>query len=324
MSNALSAHVSVMLDEVVCALAPQDGEVYVDATFGLGGYTKAFLDKAACNVVAIDRDPAAIERSNVFQKEYQDRFTFVRGAFGDASELIGDRVDGFVMDLGVSSPQLDIAERGFSFRFDGPLDMRMDTESDGETAADVVNGYEESDLADIIYKYGQERHSRRIAKAIVAAREEGLVKTTLALAEIVRAALPFAKKEKIDPATRTFQALRIHVNRELEQLEDALVAAEKMLRPGGRLIVVSFHSLEDSIVKNFMRKRSGETESVSRHIPVQTSKGQSSFAPGFTLPSRKAVFPSDEEAQNNPRSRSARMRVAVRTDAPAPAMKEAV
>ena len=309
-------HISVMLDQVLAALAPKDGETYVDATFGHGGYTKAFLDAADCNVIAIDRDPSAIERAEELKQEYGDRFTFKRGAFSEAERLVTEcdleRIDGFIMDIGVSSMQIDQAERGFSFRHDGPLDMRMDYEGDGETAADIVNGYDEGDLAQIIKTYGEERHARKIARLITKRRGETPFITTKDLASLIEEHTPMRMRDKIHPATRTFQALRIHVNDELGELKRALHAAERILTPEGRLIVVSFHSLEDSIVKRFMRERSQATPTGSRHLPQSPSETK----PSLTLPQKKAYFPTEEESETNPRARSARMRVALRTDAP--------
>ena len=303
------AHIPVMLNEVVSALAPAAGETYVDGTFGAGGYAAAFLDAAPCAVIAIDRDPEAAGRAAVLREKYGDRFVFIQGRFGDAADLARRPADGFILDLGVSSPQLDEAERGFSFRFDGPLDMRMDTGS-GITAAAIVNQYAEADLADLIYEYGEERHARRVARAIVAARKEKPIARTTELADIARRIVP-RSRDGIDPATRTFQALRIAVNAELDELRRGLVAAERILRAGGRLVVVSFHSIEDGIVKNFMQQRAGKKEGVSRHLPA----AQASPDPTFLLPRAKPVLPSDAECAANPRARSAKMRVAIRTEA---------
>lgn len=310
----MSDHFPVMLNEVLENISPKDGEVYVDGTFGAGGYTKAFLDSADCTVIAIDRDPAALERANDLKGDYGDRLIFIQGCFGDALELVKaagfDQVDGFVLDVGVSSMQFDQAERGFSFRFDGPLDMRMDTSS-GRTAADIVNETEQDDLANIIYQYGEERLSRRIARRIVQEREEQKIETTSRLADIVRAVVPSSPKDKIDPATRTFQALRIAVNDELGELTRGLIAAEKLLKSAGRLVVVSFHSLEDGIVKAFMYERSGRHENSSRHLPFSPVQSQE---PTFTLLKRKALAPSNSEIQKNSRSRSAKLRSAIRNE----------
>lgn len=307
------SHAPVMLNEVLAALAPADREIYIDGTFGGGGYTKAFLDSADCTVIAIDRDPAAIQRAKALREKYGDRLVVIHGCFGDAEDLIREagfeKVDGFVLDLGVSSMQFDEAERGFSFRFDAPLDMRMD-DSAGKTAADIVNTYDEKDLADLIYQYGEERHSRRVARKIVEARQEVPVTTTGQLAEIVRAAVPHSPKDKIDPATRTFQALRIAVNDELGELDRALGAMPRILTPGGRAVIVSFHSLEDSRVKAYFREHSNARPQGSRHLPVREQA-----AALFTLPGKSAVKPSDEEINVNPRARSARLRAAVRSAA---------
>ncbi|MEM7651187.1 MAG: 16S rRNA (cytosine(1402)-N(4))-methyltransferase RsmH [Pseudomonadota bacterium] len=300
--NNLS-HYPVMLNEVVQALSPVDGGVYVDGTFGAGGYARAILDAADCTVVAIDRDPDAQKRA---QELDNSRLIFLRGCFGDVERLLREagieKVDGFVLDLGVSSFQLDEAERGFSFRADGPLDMRMDPES-GQTVQELLSEAGEEELANIIYKYGEERKSRRIAKKIVELRRENPINTTAQLADIVRSCVP-KSKGSIDPATRTFQALRIAVNDELGELERALEASEKILKPDGKMVVVSFHSLEDSIVKRFFREKSGG-EGISRHMPELESDSAV-----FELLSRKALKPSEKEVAENARSRSARLRAA--------------
>lgn len=307
-------HIPVMLEEVVEALSPADQEVYVDGTFGRGGYSSAFLDAADCTVVAIDRDEDAAQRAATLKEKYAERLIFQRGTFGDVSALAKDAghdmVDGFVLDIGVSSPQIDAAARGFSFMQDGPLDMRMD-QAQELTAAMIVNQWDEEELADTFYHYGEERKSRRIARVIVEKRSQEPIETTKQLADIVLGAI--GKKEKIHPATRVFQALRIAVNNELEELEKALDAATGLLKEGGRLVVVSFHSLEDRIVKRFIRQRSSSLDgAVSRHTPVV---GDTKL-PTFSLPCRRAIQPSPAEIDRNPRARSARMRVAVRTSAP--------
>jgi len=302
------SHFPVMLPEVLATLSPKDGEVYVDGTFGAGGYTRAFLESADCTVIAIDRDPAAISRANAMKDEFGERLIFIHGRFGDALELVKaagyEQVDGFVLDVGVSSMQFDEAQRGFSFRFDAPLDMRMDTSS-GETAADIVNTLDEEDLANLIYKFGDERKSRYIARAIV---ENRPITTTLQLADLIREVVFKSPKDKIDPATRTFQALRIAVNDELGELERGLVAAEKLLKEGGRLVVVSFHSLEDGIVKSFLYERSGKTPNVSKYLPLAAKSAD----PTFTLSPKKPLDPSEAETSQNARSRSARLRGAIR------------
>lgn len=290
---------------------PKDGGVYVDGTFGAGGYSAAILDAADCVVVAIDRDPDAADRAAALQEKYGDRLVFLSGCFGDVDDLLADAgigaVDGFVLDLGVSSFQIDQPERGFSFRFDGPLDMRMG--GGGQTAADLVNTCEEQELANIIYLYGDERRSRQIAKRIVEVRAEKPFETTNELADLVREVVPKSHKDKIDPATRTFQALRIAVNDELGELERALVAAEKILKPGGRLVVVSFHSLEDGMVKKVLREKSGSVARGSRYLPEQAPADDVVF----DLPQKKAIKPSDKETAENARSRSARLRWAIRS-----------
>lgn len=310
-------HIPVLLTEVVEALAPRDGGVYVDGTFGAGGYTRAILERADCRVVAIDRDPDAHARSHALAERFPGRLTMVEGCFGAMDSLLADRgvgpVDGVALDIGVSSPQLDEAGRGFSFRFDGPLDMRMGRH--GATAADVVNGAGEDELADIIFHLGEERHARRIARAIAAARRLAPITRTAQLAEVIRGAVPGrGGRDGIDPATRTFQALRIHVNDELGELSRGLSAAERILSPGGRLAVVSFHSLEDRVVKNFLKDRSSPPAAPSRHTPVTAADHPE---PSFRLLHRKPVTPGDEELALNPRARSSRLRAAERTAAPA-------
>jgi 16S rRNA (cytosine1402-N4)-methyltransferase len=307
-------HKSVLLDEVLEWLKPADGKIYVDGTFGAGGYSKAILDKADCNVLAIDRDQNAKKFSAKLENQYKERFSFIHGCFGDVKNIIKDssyqKVDGFVLDLGVSSMQLDQADRGFSFRYNAPLDMRMDQESSGITAAELINGYKEEDLADIIYKYGDERYSRRIAKLIVKERQIAPIEDTFTLADIIRRAVPKNFKSDIDPATKTFQAIRIYINEELSELESALEASESILSEGGRLVVVSFHSLEDRIVKRFIKQRSSIAPNRSRHLPAE-EKDESDII--FSLPFKKPVLPSEKEVLSNPRSRSAKLRVAIRT-----------
>jgi len=309
-----SPHVPVLLDEVMDALALHDGGVYVDGTFGAGGYTRAMLGRADCTVYAIDRDPNAVAAGRALPEAQAGRLILLEGRFGDMDRLLAEsnvnHVDGIALDIGVSSMQLDQAERGFSFAKDGPLDMRM--EQAGPSAADVVNHADEAELADIIFRLGEERQSRRIARAIVAARAEKPFERTLELAAVV-AKVVRKSADGIHPATRTFQALRIHVNDELGELERGLAAAERLLAPGGRLAVVTFHSLEDRVVKTFLKERSGDLPAPSRHLPAVT-RGP---APTFTLLGRKAIAPSAAEIARNPRARSAKLRVAVRTDAPA-------
>ncbi len=319
MVNA-APHKSVMLSEVLDAIIPRDGAIYVDGTFGAGGYSKGILDAADCVVWGIDRDPTAIKHGEALRADYQDRLTVLKGCYGDMCQLLNDvgvaEVDGVALDIGVSSMQIDDGGRGFSFKEDGPLDMRM--ELAGPSAADFVNEAEEAELADVIYNYGEEKASRRVAKAIVEARQEEKLTKTGRLAEIVRRAVQSTKfrsrGDGIDPATRTFQALRIYVNDELGELDRGLAAAEGLLRPGGRLAVVSFHSLEDRKVKEFLRRRSGSVPRPSRHLPENVTSGP---APSFRLLHRGAQKPSATEVSSNPRARSARLRSAERTDAPA-------
>ncbi|MCC7260477.1 MAG: 16S rRNA (cytosine(1402)-N(4))-methyltransferase RsmH [Alphaproteobacteria bacterium] len=311
-------HIPVMLDEVLSFLAPKDGAIYLDGTFGAGGYSRALLGAAECCVYAIDRDPQVQSHADALLRDFPSRFTLLMGNFSDMEALLAEcgitAVDGIVLDLGVSSMQLDQADRGFSFQKDGPLDMRMG--GSGPSAADVVNTASEQELADIIYTYGEEHASRRIAKAIVKARAEAPLATTGDLARVIHSVLQKGKS-KIDPATRTFQALRIWVNDELNELEQALHAAERLLKANGRLVLVSFHSLEDRIVKAFLKQRSQPvTPPVSRHLPPPPLGGGT--PPLFTLLTRKAVQASDGESSGNARSRSAKLRAAVRTGAALP------
>lgn len=302
-----SPHVSVLLDEVVAHLAAKPGETIVDGTFGAGGYARAILATGA-KVVAFDRDPTVRRFAAGFP---EDRFQLVEARFSEMDAVLGEgRADGVALDLGVSSMQLDQADRGFSFMHDGPLDMRMgDT---GPTAADLVNTAEPDELARIIFVYGEERESRRIARAIARRREEQPFTRTLELAEFVEKTLGGRRGAKIHPATRTFQGLRIAVNDELGELEAGLVAAERVLKAGGRLCVVTFHSLEDRIVKGFLSERAGRTPGGSRHLPP-TQRGAE---PSFRLLFNGALSPTEAETQGNPRARSAKLRAAVRTDAP--------
>ena len=308
-----------MLAEVLAALEPRDGGTYVDGTFGAGGYTRSILEAADCAVLAIDRDAQAIAAGRAIAARYHGRLTLIEGRFSEMADLIEGHgvtaVDGITLDLGVSSMQLDDADRGFSFRFDGPLDMRMEgAGSTRETAADVVNSYAERDLSRIVSVLGEERHARRIARAICEARSTRAFTRTAELAGLIwDLAGAAARRERIHPATRTFQALRIWVNRELDELADGLHAAEILLAPGGRLAVVSFHSLEDRMVKRFLAERCGRTAAGSRHLPARTDLP----APTFIEVSRGAVKPGDAEIDANPRARSARLRGAERTAAPA-------
>ncbi len=302
-----SPHVSVLLDEVIENLAAGPGDSIVDGTFGAGGYSRAILATGA-KVVAFDRDPTVRRFAAGFP---EDRFQLVEARFSEMDAVLGEGcADGVALDLGVSSMQIDEAERGFSFMQDGPLDMRMG--GDGPTAADLVNTEAADELARIIYVYGEERESRRIARAIVRRREEQPFTRTLELAEFVEKALGGRRGAKIHPATRTFQGLRIAVNEELSELEAGLAAAERSLKAGGRLCVVTFHSLEDRIVKSFLSVRAGRTPAGSRHAPP-LAKGAE---PSFRLLFNGAKGPSERETKANPRARSAKLRAAVRTDAP--------
>ncbi|CAA7618533.1 16S rRNA (cytosine(1402)-N(4))-methyltransferase RsmH [Magnetospirillum sp. UT-4] len=312
--TAAQPHIPVLLAEVVAALAPKDGEVFIDGTFGAGGYSLALLERADCRVIAIDRDPDAAARGRSLPQAASGRLDIVEGRYGDMENLLAVRnvnqVDGVALDIGVSSMQIDQAERGFSFAKDGPLDMRM--ERSGPSAADVVNGSEEAELADILFHLGEERQARRVARAIVAARAEKRFERTGELAEVVRRVVR-KSADGIDPATRTFQALRIHVNDELGELERGLAAAERVLAPGGRLAVVTFHSLEDRVVKRFLKARSGAEAAPSRHLPA-APLGR---AATFSLLHRRAVAPGTAETHANPRARSAKLRAAIRTGNPA-------
>ena len=301
-------HIPVLLDEVIKALSLEKDEVYIDATFGLGGYTKVILNSQNCKVVAIDRDPHAKVYAESLKRSYAERFYFKKGKFSELGKFLNElkiyKVAGVVFDLGVSSPQLDIHERGFSFKLDGPLDMRMSSE--GPTAEEFLDEVEEGTLADIIYELGDEVYSKRIAKNIIYQRSINKIKTTGQLADIVRNAIP-RKKSKIDLATKTFQAIRIYLNDEIKELEEGLIAAEKILRPGGRLVVVSFHSIEDKIVKNFFYKCS-RNKSLSRHLPELPKEN-----PSLEVLTKKPILPSAKEIYINKRSRSAKLRIAKRT-----------
>jgi len=308
--SGAAPHIPVLLDEVIDGLAIRPGERHVDATFGAGGYTQAFLERGA-EVAAFDRDPTAIEGGQTLVASSGGRLTLIEAPFSTLDAELEARglvpVDGVTMDIGVSSMQLDQATRGFSFQGDGPLDMRMAGE--GMTAADFVNEADEAEIADVLFHYGEEPRSRRVARAIVAARP---LTRTGELANVVRKALGHKPHDKKDPATRTFQAIRIHVNRELDELAQGLVAAERVLKPGGRLAVVTFHSLEDRIVKKFLRERSGGEPAGSRHLPATAT----ARAPSFEKPA-KAVRASAAEIAANPRARSATLRVARRSAATA-------
>jgi len=302
-------HVPVLVNDVIAALAIHEGETAIDGTFGAGGYTRALLGAGAGRVIALDRDPDAIEDGRSLVPD--PRLTLINERFSQMDRVLAERgiehVDAIALDIGVSSMQLDRADRGFSFSADGPLDMRMSRS--GLTAAEFLNSADESEIARVLKDYGEEPRARAIARAIVAARP---VERTAELAAIVRRAAGFRPGQKTDPATRTFQAIRIHLNAELEELELGLEAAERALRPGGRLAIVTFHSLEDRIVKRFFRERSGGTPAGSRHRPVQTDPREPTFERVA-----KPVSPTGRELAANPRARSARLRSAIRTSAPA-------
>ena len=310
-AGGLARHVPVLIEEALGFLAPVAGGLFVDGTFGAGGYTSAILVTGA-SVIAIDRDPHAIAAGASLQGSANGRLTLVEGRFSDLDAIARahghERVDGVVLDVGVSSMQLDTAERGFSFRADGPLDMRMGDE--GPTAADVINGMERGDLARVIAILGEEKKARLVAAAIDRARSGGPIVTTAELAEIVAKAIGRGGADKIHPATRTFQALRIFVNRELDELAEALAASERILGVGGRLVVVSFHSLEDRIVKRFLANRSADRPTGSRHAPEAVVA-----PPTFELLTHGAIEPGESEIRRNPRARSARLRAARRTAA---------
>ncbi len=305
-----AVHIPVMIAEVLDALAPTDGGIYLDGTFGAGGYAQAILDAADCRLIAIDRDPDAVAAGASAVARYGERLTLVQGRFSEMAQLAvaagASRVHGVTLDLGLSSMQLDQARRGFSFAADGPLDMRM--AQAGESAADVVNSRGQEELADIIYQLGDERRSRAVARAIVKARDIAPIERTTALANIV-AKVVGRGAGRIHPATRTFQALRIYVNSEIDELRQGLRAAERLLAPQGRLAVVSFHSLEDREVKQFLAERAGLRPGPSRHRPPDDDLRPVTFQ----LPRRGAAKPTAAEIAANPRARSARLRVAQRT-----------
>jgi 16S rRNA (cytosine1402-N4)-methyltransferase len=312
MIEAAPRHVAVLCREAVAMLSPRAGRVYVDATFGAGSYSRAILEVDGTRIIGIDRDRTAIAEGFDLVDRSAGRLTLVEDRFSRLADICADQgiavVDGVVMDVGVSSMQLDQSDRGFSFRLDGPLDMRMGRA--GPTAADVVANASEEELAKIIHIFGEERHSRSVARAIVAARKEAPIMTTRSLADVVARAVK-SKPGDIHPATRTFQALRIFVNEELDELHLALAAAERVLKPGGRLAVVSFHSLEDRIVKNFLTERA-KTSGGSRHLPEVKQ-----VAPSFRIMTKRPQTPSEQETAANPRARSAKLRAAERTEAPA-------
>jgi 16S rRNA (cytosine1402-N4)-methyltransferase len=302
-------HIPVLLRPLLEAVAPVEG-AWLDGTFGAGGYARGLLEAGAARVIGVDRDPLALEMAAAWAGDYGDRLRLVAGNFAELDAHAGGPLDGVVLDLGVSSMQLDRAERGFSFQKDGPLDMRMS--QTGESAADLVNGAGEGLIADILYHYGEERASRRIARAIVEARAVEPITTTLRLAEIVAKCLPRPKPGQSHPATRSFQAIRIAVNTEFDSLAEGLQAAERALKPGGRLAVVTFHSLEDRIVKRFFQIASGAEANANRYAPARADQ-----VARFEMITKKAVGPDEAELAVNPRARSAKLRVARRTAVPA-------
>jgi 16S rRNA (cytosine1402-N4)-methyltransferase len=309
-------HIPVMLSEVLAALEPKDGDIVVDGTFGAGGHSEAILKAADCKIIAIDRDPEAFRLSGALAEKYPGRLMAVLDRYSEMEKIAASEgfnaVDGVTLDLGVSSMQLDEPQRGFSFMQEGPLDMRMG--EGGPTAGDFVNAMPEHELAKIIFTLGEERRARAIAKAIVARRSEKPIMTTTELAEIVARVLGRKRDETKHPATRTFQALRLYLNEELDELAHGLSAAERLLRTGGRLAVVTFHSLEDRIAKRFFQSRSAPPPRGSRHEPERTGD---ILAPSFRLLNRRPVEPSKAEIRRNPRARSARLRAAERTGASA-------
>ncbi|WP_372604657.1 16S rRNA (cytosine(1402)-N(4))-methyltransferase RsmH [Actibacterium sp.] len=307
--SADAPHIPVLLRPLLAAVAPVSG-LWLDGTFGAGGYTRGLLEAGADCVIGVDRDPLVFDMAAEWAGEYGDRLRLVQGTFSKLDTYSDEPLDGVVLDLGVSSMQLDMAERGFSFMKDGPLDMRMS--QTGPSAADLVNTAEEKDIADVLYHYGEERASRRIARAIVAARAVQPFETTAQLVAVIEKCLPRPKPGQSHPATRSFQAIRIAVNDELDELVAGLCAAERALKPGGKLAVVTFHSLEDRIVKRFLQARSGSAGRANRYAPETIEE-----TPQFRLLSRRAIGPDDQELDENPRSRSSKLRVAERTDAPA-------
>ena len=317
MSEAL--HIPVLKNEMLTAVAPRDGDIIIDGTFGAGGYSRALLASASVRVIALDRDPHVQLLADALARDYPGHFLFLSSRFSAMVSALADigvyAVDAIVLDIGVSSMQFDEDMRGFSFQREAPLDMRMGGE--GLSAADIVNEYSETELARIIYEYGEDQDSRRIARAIVAARVEQKITTTTQLASIIRGAVRNPGKMKIHPATKSFQALRIEVNQELAELQAALEAAEQLLKPGGRLVIISFHSLEDRIVKQFFAQRSGNEQTISRHSPAALLARQPSDDVTFTLSRKSAIAPSEEEVTRNPRARSAKLRCAIRTASPA-------
>ena len=306
-----TAHIPVLLEETINALSVKNENFYIDATFGLGGYTRAILEKKNCKVLGVDRDPDVTSAAEAIKVDFKNRFYFQNARFSQIEQLLEPsrikKVAGIVFDLGVSSPQIDQGHRGFSFKLNGPLDMRMSKE--GPTAEEFINKVEEKTLANIIFELGDEVFSRRIARNIITERAVNTITKTGQLASIIRTAVP-SSKYKIDPATKTFQAIRIYLNDEISELERGLIAAERILQPNGILAVVSFHSIEDRIIKNFFLKCS-QNKNLSRHIPDIPSKNHS-----LKILTKKPILPSENEIKYNTRSRSAKLRVAERTAFP--------
>lgn len=312
MSAPDAPHIPVLLRPLLAAVAPVSG-LWLDGTFGAGGYARGLLEAGADHVIGVDRDPLAFEMAAAWADDFAGKLTFVEGIFSKLDTYSDTPLDGVVLDLGVSSMQLDLADRGFSFMRDGPLDMRMSQQ--GPSAADLVNTASEAELADVIFQYGEERASRRIAAAIVAARATAPFETTLQLADLIETCLPRSKPGQSHPATRTFQAIRIAINDEFGELLSGLQAAERALAPGGQLAVVTFHSLEDRVVKRFFAARSGGAGRSNRYAPETEEE-----KPQFKLIKRRAIGPDEDELAQNPRSRSAKLRVAVRTENPSTEM----
>ena len=312
-------HIPVLKNEMLAAVAARPGDVVVDGTFGAGGYSRAILaGQPSARVIAFDRDPSVKLLADALAREFPGHFLFLAARFSAMVDMLAgagiDSVDAIVLDIGVSSMQFDEDVRGFSFQRPAPLDMRMSGE--GLSAADVVNGYDEAELVRILRDYGEERDAKRITRAIIAARDVAPIETTVQLADIIRAAVRGAGKMKIHPATKSFQALRIEVNQELAELEAALRAAEQLLKPGGRLVVVTFHSLEDRIVKQFMLNRSQLSAPISRHSPAALLVQDVAATNTFVLSPSKAIAPTEQEVRLNPRARSAKLRCATRTASP--------
>jgi len=310
------SHIPVLLNEVKSYLEIKEGHTYIDGTFGAGGHSEMILSSANCRVVAIDRDPKVKKFTQSIKNKFSKNFNFLIGRLGEIEKVLLSKGikkvnGGILFDLGVSSMQLENSKRGFSFMLEGPLDMRMGLER--ESASDIIKNYSEEDLAKIIYYYGEEKQAKRIAKAIVKKREEVPLETTLQLANLVRSVVGYQRNKRIDPATKTFQALRIKVNNELEEITKALHAAEKLLIPGARLLVISFHSLEDKIVKSFLREKSGKVANPSRH-EIMNQENKKLQRSSFKLINRKIIKAGEREIYSNPRSRSAKLRVAERIE----------